>query len=31
MLKVSSPPPPYSSGAPSAHSPDAFVLAASRA
>src|SRR6185436_2623972 len=30
MLKVSSPPPPYFSGAPSAHSPAAFVLAASR-
>jgi hypothetical protein len=31
MLKVSSPPPPYSSGAPSAHSPAAFVFAVSRA
>ncbi len=30
MLKVSSPPPPYFSGAPSAHSPAALVLAASR-
>src|SRR5919109_3683018 len=31
MLNVSRPPPPYSSGAPSAHSPAAFVLAARRA
>src|SRR5262245_16795179 len=30
MLKVSSPPPPYFSGAPSAHNPAALVLAASR-
>ena len=30
MLKVSSPPPPYSSGAPSAHRPAALVLAESR-
>src|SRR5688572_2066503 len=30
MLKVSRPPPPYFSGAPSAHIPAAFVLAASR-
>ena len=30
MLKVSSPPPPYSSGAPRAHSPAALVLAERR-